>query len=109
MAYFDQIVYMNGPHFLTNDMRNNIFFVGRGFAEHQTGRRGQLAKMLLTLEPHGTVYFIKLCLLMHFKKQCLSTYMLNGEEALPSISSALLRYLSDNAHKSNKMPHAYTF
>ena len=67
MAYFDQILHMcDGQHFQTNGMRNNIFFVGRGFAEHQTGRRGQLAKMLLTLEPHGTVYFYQALLTYAF-------------------------------------------
>ena len=29
------------------------YFDGRGFAEHQSGRRGQLVNMLITLEPHG--------------------------------------------------------
>ena len=54
MAYFDQIVYMYGQHFLTNGMRNNIFFLlDEALLNIRQAGRGQLVKILITLEPHG--------------------------------------------------------
>ena len=48
--------------------------------------RGQLVKLLITLEPHG-INWSKLCLLMHINIVRLAS-MLNGDEALPKKSIA---------------------
>ena len=54
MVYFDKILYAYACHyFLTTGMQNSLFMMDEALLSIITAGRGQLVKMLITLEPPG--------------------------------------------------------
>ena len=95
MIYFDQNFAdkcMSTLSYLTTGMCN-IFFGGRGFAEHHFSRCGQLVKMLITIEPNCMLYWITYTFLVSSGKMTKTKVINKKVLAKPGFDSLCARLL----------------